>query len=126
MANDYPKLNVPPALKERMIEIARHLRTDQTPSEDILWQALRNRRLNGWKFRRQFPLGAFVLDFYCAEARLAIEVDGPIHLQQIEADLIRQSLIEELGIRFVRVTAEQVERDLPHVLKRICDALEIR
>ncbi|MDX2137691.1 MAG: endonuclease domain-containing protein [Chloroflexota bacterium] len=124
MTNDFPKISVSPALKQRMVEAARHLRAEQTPSEEILWQSLRNRRLNGWKFRRQFPIGAFVLDFYCAESRLAVEVDGAIHRQQVEADTMRQSLLEELGIRFVRVTADQVEQDIVGVLRVILAAME--
>ncbi|MFQ3647789.1 MAG: DUF559 domain-containing protein, partial [Anaerolinea sp.] len=113
------RLSVPPALEKIMIEIARKLRRESTPSEDILWQALRNRQLEGRKFRRQQPVGAFVLDFYCADERLAVEVDGPIHNQQKEADAQRQRILESLGIRFVRVTAEQVETDLPAVLAAI-------
>jgi adenine-specific DNA methylase/very-short-patch-repair endonuclease len=113
------RLSVPPALEKIMIEIARKLRRESTPSEDILWQALRNRQLEGRKFRRQQPVGAFVLDFYCADERLAVEVDGPIHSQQKEADAQRQQILESLGIRFVRVTAEQVETDLPAVLAAI-------
>jgi very-short-patch-repair endonuclease len=123
MTDDSLKLNVPFDLKQRMIAVARHLRAEQTASEDILWQSLRNRGLDGWKFRRQFPIGAFVLDFYCPQARLAVEVDGLIHLQQLDADAMRQALLEELGIRFVRVTAAQVEQSLPAVLALIRVAL---
>lgn len=116
---DLNHLNVPPELKKRMTEIARNFRKAPTQSEDILWQAIRNLQLDGRKFRRQQPVGAFVLDFYCANERLAVEVDGKIHETQQEADRLRQELIEELGIRFVRVSAEAVENDLPSVLQRI-------
>src|SRR5690554_2135332 len=104
------------ALRERMVEVSRQLRREPTPSEDILWQTLRDRRLEGRKFRRQQPVGPFVLDFFCPEERLAVEVDGPVHETQQEADAERQRLIESLGIRFVRLTAEEVENDLPTAL----------
>ncbi len=102
-----------------MVEVARVFRKEPTPSEDILWQALRNRQVDGRKFRRQQPIGAFVLDFFCAEERLAVEVDGPIHASQREADQMRQELIESLGVRFVRIPAETVEHDLPAALSAI-------
>ncbi|MCC6804740.1 MAG: endonuclease domain-containing protein [Anaerolineae bacterium] len=102
-----------------MHELAAELRKEHTASEEIPWQALRNRQLEGRKFRRQNPIGAFVVDFYCAEERLVVEVDGGIHQAQCEADRLRQEVIESLGLRFVRVTTEQVENDLPAVLERI-------
>jgi phosphoribosylformylglycinamidine synthase len=102
-----------------MLEIARKLRKEHTPSEDMLWQQLRGSKFEGLKFRRQHPIGAFVLDFYCPELMLAIEVDGPIHDDQIEADQLRQEIIEETGIRFLRVSAEEVEYRLAETLEKI-------
>ncbi len=125
-AGEGEKIVVPAELKEKMIEVARHFRKEPTRSEALLWEALRNRQLDGKKFRRQQPIGAFVLDFFCAEARLAVEVDGPIHENQREADRMRQELIEATGLRFVRVTAEQVETDLQGVLSAIRAALSPR
>ena len=116
---EYQRWNIPLELKRKMHDLAAQLRKDHTPSEDILWRALRNRQLDGRKFRRQNPIGAFVLDLYCSEEWLAVEVDGKIHESQREADQLRQEIIEALGIRFVRVTAEQVEQNLPDVLKTI-------
>ena len=118
-ASDYERLNVPDYLRQKMIDVARRLRRESTPSEEKLWQALRNRQLNGRKFRRQQPVGAFVLDFYCAEEGLAIEVDGAVHETQQEADAERQTILESLGIRFVRVTARAVENDLDGVIEQI-------
>ena len=106
-----------------MTEIARRLRREATHSEAILWRALRNRKLDGHKFRRQFPIGAFALDFYCPEAGLAVEIDGPIHAEQQEADRQRQEILESLGIRFIRFPAAAVENDLPGVLTQIRAAL---
>jgi very-short-patch-repair endonuclease len=115
----YERWHVPPELKQKMHELASELRKEHTPSEEILWQALRNRKLNGRKFKRQNPIGAFVVDFLCAEEMLVVEVDGKIHESQREADALRQEIIESRGLRFVRVTAEQVESDLPEVLNVI-------
>jgi very-short-patch-repair endonuclease len=82
-----------------MTEIARKLRREQTASEAILWEALRNRKLEGRKFRRQHPIGKFVVDFYCNAEGLIVEVDGSIHElpEQQELDRQRQFLLESLG-----------------------------
>jgi 4-hydroxybenzoyl-CoA reductase subunit alpha len=98
-------------LRDRMVEVARELRREPTGSEGTLWKHLRKSRLDGRKFRRQHPVGPFVVDFYCPAEGLAVEVDGAIHESQRERDTDRQRLIESLGIRFVRVSADQVERD---------------
>jgi putative DNA methylase len=118
--------HITPEMRERMTEIARSLRKNATPSEDILWQALRNRKLEGRKFKRQVDVGPFVLDFYCPEERLAVEVDGSIHALQQEADQQRQQLIESLGIRFVRLDAQLVESNLAQALKQIRSAFKSR
>jgi very-short-patch-repair endonuclease len=116
---DREQWHITPQMRARMTAIARTLRKNATPSEDMLWQALRNRQLDDRKFKRQVDIGAFILDFYCAKERLAVEVDGAIHDSQQDADRERQSLIESLGIRFVRVKAEEVEQNLPAVLNKI-------
>lgn len=116
---EHERLKIPPELKTKMHDLAVELRKEHTLSEDILWQALRRKQLEGRKFRRQNPIGAFVVDFYCPEENLAVEVDGGIHETQCEADALRQEIIESLGIRFVRVSAEEVENDLPKVLNKI-------
>ena len=116
--------DISPALAHAMMQVARQLRNDPTPSEDCLWQALRKQQLDGRKFRRQMPIGPFVVDFYCSAERLIVEVDGPIHEVQREADHQRQTMLESLGLRFVRVTAADVEEDLPGVLAKIRAAFE--
>lgn len=102
------------------IPAARSLRQRQTPSESLLGERLRSRRFQGLKFRCQHAVFAYVLDFYCPELRLAIEIDGGIHHtpQQRERDRERQLAIEELGISFLRVSADDVEDDLDGVLER--------
>jgi very-short-patch-repair endonuclease len=112
----YERWSVPPELKAKMHDLAAQLRKDHTESEEILWQALRGRKLDGCKFRRQNPIGAFVVDFLCAEENLVIEVDGAIHEQQREADALRQEIIESLGLRFLRFSAAEVEHNLNGVL----------
>jgi len=95
------------------------LRKEQTPEEAALWDILRNRRFMNLKFRRQHVIEGFVVDFYCHELRLAIEVDGGVHNRQKDYDELRQSLIEDKGIRFIRVQNEEVNRDVNILLGKI-------
>jgi very-short-patch-repair endonuclease len=113
--------NVAPALHKRMAEVARDLRVRKTSSEDVLWGMLRARRLDGRTFRRQQPIGPFVLDFFCAEERLAVEVDGGVHddPEQARLDEERQQLIESTGIRFVRVSNDLVMHRQERALENI-------
>ncbi|MEX0781630.1 MAG: endonuclease domain-containing protein [Dehalococcoidia bacterium] len=106
---------------------ARALRSAPTETEALLWEQLRSRRLDGLKFRRQHPIGRFVLDFYCDQAQLAVEVDGAIHLdpEARSQDAERQALLEERGIRFVRFTASEIETSLDRVLTAIISACTI-
>ena len=101
-----------------MVQFARELRQRPTTAEQVLWQALRNRRLNGLKFRRQHPIPAtaYVADFLCYEAHLVLELDGEIHQYQLEDDLIRQQNIEERGFHILRFTNDQVFGQLENVL----------
>jgi len=116
------KWEISVGLKKRMKEIARQLRKKQTMSEEILWQAIRGAKLEGRKFRRQQPIGSFVVDFFCAAERLVVEIDGGIHESQKELDQERQALLESLGLRFVRISAQQVEQNLPLSLVQIKSA----
>jgi len=113
------KRYTPPELWERIRTVSREMRHQPTTSEDRLWQALRNRRLDGLKFRRQHSIGRFVADFYCFELRLAVEVDGPIHRLTREADAAREDALSATGVRLVRFTNEQVDRDIADVLNVI-------
>jgi len=104
------------------VAFAREQRRQATPAETQLWLALRRQAL-GAKFRRQHPIGDCVLDFYCKEQRLAIEVDGAIHKGQAEYDEWRDKQLSECGIRTVRFTDTDVLEDLPKVLAAIKAAL---
>lgn len=119
MKNNFPRIYVAPEVKRKMIEIAREFRKEPTKGEKILWNALRGKNLDGIKFRRQQPIGYFVVDFYASAFRLVIEVDGPIHEQQLEADRVRQDILEMLGLTVLRIKTELVEKSLPHALDLI-------
>jgi lysyl-tRNA synthetase class 2 len=86
----------------RKTETARRLRRDQTNAERVLWFSLRDRRLNGWKFKRQVPLDRFVVDFLCVDARLIVELDGGQHAMQIERDAARTRELEMMGYLVLR------------------------
>src|SRR5713226_3033199 len=95
---------------------ARAMRHDPTPAEGLLWQALRNRQLAGLKFRRQFPLGPFILDFCCPEHRLGVELDGGVHAEQQEYDQDRTAHLNQFGYQILRFPNEEVLSDLRAVL----------
>jgi very-short-patch-repair endonuclease len=108
-----------------IVETARRLRREMTPPEARLWAALRGNRL-GVKFRRQHPIGRYVLDFYCAELKLAVEVDGRghDHPDVMRVDQARTAWLATQGIRVVRLAAEDVRVELEAVLgylRRVCE-----
>lgn len=100
-------------------QAARYMRKNPTTAEAHLWRALRGRRCNGLKFRRQHPIGQFIVDFYCAAHKLVVEVDGEIHTKQTEYDQARTEQLESFGCQVLRVSNEQVLNDLQYVLKHI-------
>ena len=110
---------------EQLLKNARDMRKSPTKGEATLWEQLRNRKLNGAKFRRQQPFEGFILDFYCERFKLCVEVDGDIHddPQQILYDDSRDRFLLEFGIRTVRFKNESLETDLATVLERISVAL---
>ena len=87
----------------------RKLRQEQTYAEKVMWLHLRNRRLLGIKFRRQYSVDQYIIDFYAPELKLAIELDGSVHElpEQKEHDKVRQKYIENYGIRFIRITNDE-------------------
>jgi very-short-patch-repair endonuclease len=95
------------------------LRKNETKAEEILWKFLKNKQLESRKFRRQYSLGDYILDFYCSQERLAIEIDGEIHLQKQEYDKERTQFIENFNIKVLRFKNEEVESDLEKVLETI-------
>jgi very-short-patch-repair endonuclease len=107
-------------------QAARELRKAQTSAEEVLWQALRDRQLQGIKFRRQYSVKRFIFDFYCPAARLVIELDGSIHDEQgqQERDTARTEALEAHRYRVIRFRNEEVFNDLQAVLDRIADEVE--
>jgi very-short-patch-repair endonuclease len=103
-------------------QAARSLRTNMTEAEQVLWAALRYRKARGLRFRRQHPVGRFVLDFFCPSAKLAVEVDGEVHDQQTERDEERTRVLGAQGIRVLRFRNDDVLSDLPSVVRRITAA----
>jgi very-short-patch-repair endonuclease len=101
---------------------AREFRQNMTPAEKLLWQALRANRLNGFHFRRQQVIDGFIVDFYCHAASLVIEIDGDIHLQQVEPDRQRQQALTERGFRVIRFANDQIFNNLSNVLAQIQSA----
>jgi len=87
--------------KQIKILLARQLRKKQTGAEYVMWEALRSRKI-GAKFRRQHPIKGFIVDFYCPERRLAIEVDGRIHKKQVAYDKMRENIIKSVGVNILR------------------------
>ncbi len=108
------------------IKNARSLRKNATVAERILWDSLRGRRLNGWKFRRQHPIGQFVIDFFCREKCVAVELDGEVHTQieVADHDVERDKFLRLQGVKILRFTNNQVLEDLPRVLEEIKKVME--
>ena len=110
------------------VEMARDLRRRLTPPEARLWFAIKGGKLDGLKFRRQHPIGPYVLDFYCAAAKLAVEVDGQghDHPDQIAADARRTAWLAAQGVAVIRFAAEDVRVNLDGVLEAILSAVRTR
>lgn len=98
---------------------SRKLRQESTPAEVHLWSYLRARRLNGFKFKRQFRIGPYIADFVCLSKKLVLELDGSHHLEQEEYDLERTQYMEHFGFRVLRFWNHDVLNNLPAVLERI-------
>lgn len=103
--------------------LARQMRYVPTPAEDALWQRLRNRQVGGAKFRRQYAIEHFIVDFVCMERRLIVEVDGSVHDDQTEYDADRQAVLESKGFRVLRFSNKDVFRAMPATLAAILEAL---
>ena len=115
-----PKVHTSTAVRQQ----ARQLRREMTPAEKLLWERLRDRRLHGLKFRRQHPYGPFVADFYCAEHRLVVELDGSIHATTADYDQARTRQLEAFGCRVLRFSNALVETALEEVLQAIWEACQ--
>ena len=112
----------PRKLRDQLIEQARQMRAEPTPAEAHLWKKLRKRQVGGFKFRRQHIIHTFIVDFYCPEARLVIEIDGPVHRKQVEYDRERKINLKEMGYRVLRFCNENVFGETELVIADIYDA----
>jgi very-short-patch-repair endonuclease len=101
---------------------AQRLRREMTDAERRLWSALRNRGLDGAKFRRQQPIGPYVADFVCQEGRLIVEADGGQHAESV-SDVRRTAFLESLGYRVLRFWNNEILNNLDGVAQVIADAL---
>ncbi|MEK7499702.1 MAG: endonuclease domain-containing protein [Patescibacteria group bacterium] len=101
------------------------LRKRMTAPELVFWTAVRNRKLKGYKFRRQYSAGRYVIDFYCSKVRLGIEIDGDSHFQdeQKQYDAVRQEYIDSLGIEILRYTNDEIMKNLSGVLEDVSKRL---
>ncbi|WP_342239837.1 endonuclease domain-containing protein [Inquilinus sp. OTU3971] len=95
------------------------LRRNQTEAELLLWHQLRDKRVGGLRFRRQYRLGPYIVDFACLSARLVIEVDGPTHELTFDADTRRTRWLEDQGFHVMRFTNDQVMHELAGVVQTI-------
>ena len=105
-----------------ILQHAREMRHPQTSAETTIWQHLRNRNLE-FKFRRQHPIERFIIDFYCAEVKLCIEIDGDSHLEegQNEYDTARTEFLESIGSRVIRFTNNDVRYNINAVVQEILE-----
>lgn len=109
--------------KRRNIVTARVLRRSMTDAEQAMWRILRSRHLSGFKFRRQHPIGPFVVDFVCLEYKLVLELDGGHHAMQQEADTERTSHLQHLGFRVLRFWNNEVLAEMEGVAARVLATL---
>ena len=116
-----------PPLPKQRLRRCRNLRRNSTDAEKKLWRELRNRQVVRAKFRRQHPVGPYVLDFYCHEGQLAVELDGGQHAEETQAhyDERRTQYLTEQGIRELRFWNNEVLHDMEFVLERIVNALRM-
>ena len=108
--------------RKAMVRRARSLRNNPTATERVLWDRLRQRRRGGLKFRRQTPMGPYILDFLCLRHRLVVEADGPFH--DPERDAIRDAWLQAKGFRVLRFSNQEIHGSPELVADRILAAIE--
>ena len=105
----------------KTLRAARILRRSMTKAEAVLWEKLKDRKLFNTKFRRQHPINIFIVDYYCHEYKLVIEVDGDIHNDEnaIQYDLGRTEVLNNFGLKVIRFTNDQIRYSLDSVIEKI-------
>lgn len=111
--------------RKELCEERKVLRTFGTAAEAVLWTALKAKRLDGWRWRRQFSIGGYILDFYCPKAKLCVELDGASHFTPygLESDAARTEYLNQLGIRVLRFENRVLKESPELVIGAIKDAL---
>jgi len=109
------KIYYDPKLKE----LSRKLRKNGNLSEVLLWEQLKAKKMKGYQFMRQKPIGNYIVDFFCSKLKLVIEIDGESHDQKLEKDRLRQQKLESLGLSFLRFYDLDVKNDLDGVIRVI-------
>jgi very-short-patch-repair endonuclease len=120
MNNKKPIIHYNPNLKE----LARELRKNMTLSEVLFWNQLKKKQIMGFDFDRQRPIGEYIVDFFCKELFLAVEIDGNSHIYRDEEDDKRQSDLEAMGVRFLRFDDLEVKKNMTNVLRVIENWIE--
>ena len=103
---------------------ARGLRNNQTKTEKILWNRLKGKQVLGCKFTRQKPIDKYIVDFYCHELKLVIEIDGFTHDFKIDYDNKREKVLKNLGLNILKFNDERVYNNIEEVVQNICDWIE--
>lgn len=105
---------------KRLKDFARRLRKDSTPGEIKLWvEVLSKRQMKGYRFLRQRPVLNYIVDFFCKELKLAIEVDGSSHIFKQEQDVIRDKKLSSLGFHVVRFEENEVRKDIDNIIREL-------
>jgi very-short-patch-repair endonuclease len=107
-------------------QFAKELRNKSTLAEAILWNHLKSRKLNGFKFSRQRPIGNYIVDFFSSELMLGIEIDGSSHNEKIEKDFKRQKELESQNITLLRFSDSEVQRNIEGVILYISEWINTR
>ena len=120
-------------MTEHITKTIRSLRRNATPAEAKFWQIVRNRKIAGLRFYRQHPIEFemdgykrfFIADFYCKQLKLVVEIDGGIHERQRQYDIYRTFIVEQLGMRVIRFTNNEVRFDIEKVVEKLKEFLTL-
>jgi very-short-patch-repair endonuclease len=107
----------------KLKQFARDLRNNSTLSEVLLWKQINGQKL-GYEFHRQVPIGEFIVDFYCHEMMLAVEIDGDSHNDKYDYDMNRQKMLQNLGVKFIRFIDVDVKKNMAGVLSALRNKID--
>ena len=110
----------------KLKELSRNLRKNSPLSEVLIWQRLKKKQMLGLDFHRQKPIDEFIVDFFCSELNLVIEIDGETHRDKLRQDVNRQKRLESLGVHFLRFSDVDVKNNMEGVLIKIEEWIRCR